>query len=249
MTARIALLSRYVKGSRSVVLKDWKGKKARGSLPPVLYHGTAKYAVEFWRKAGIQSRVFSLAGDPTYAAGFASYFIGQQPPHEGWAMELNNKHGRKIIINRTTIGQFALEAEYEQLMQGKVAQALTFFDRDLLLAGEGQSFELESEFDWNAGLVIKHPKDYQKVFEALFAVLYYDIENETAEFKIFNPYLWKSNFSIRPSPIGNLEKLIPPSRHREMRRTDLGMYILAKKLFLGFVIGRSKQKFLGVRDG
>lgn len=249
MTARVALLSRYIKGPRRLELKDCKGKSAQDNLPPVLYHGTARYAVEFWQKAGIQSRLFSLAGDPTYAAGFASYFVGQQPLHEGWAMQLDNNCGRKIVIQRETVGRFGLETEYEQLRQGRVIQALTFFDRDMLLAGEGQHFELEWEGDWNAGLVIKHPQDYQKTFEALFAVLYYDIEAGKAEFKVFNPYLWKTNFRIRPSPIRNIPGMIPSQLHLQMRRSDMGMYLLAKKLFLGVVVERPKQKFLGLRDG
>jgi hypothetical protein len=247
MTARVALLSRYVKGARQLELKNWKRESVQDSLPPVLYHGTARYAVEFWQKAGIQHRTFSLAGDPTYAARFATYFVAEKPWPGCVATELRNSSDRRILVDPMIVEQFGLQAEYKQLQQGRVVQALTFFDRDMLLAGEGKHFELEWEFDWNAGLLIKHPKDYQKAFEAMFAVLYYDIEAGHVEFKVFNPYLWKANFSVRPAPIGNLARFIPAKKHAEMRRTELGMYIVAKKLFLGAVLGRPEQRFLGMR--
>jgi hypothetical protein len=216
---RIRLAHRYRKpqpvvfDSRLCGLGAEDAGKVTVSLAPVLYHGTCRIVVERWRRAEITNRSLSLEGDPRSAAFFASYSIKEHIPMD--YIRLKSGAGRGISFFKWDAEQRGIIKEYERLENGRMVNAIAFFDRDSLLAEaakkEGLSIYAESdsrigddrssgiEDNRFSGIMLRWEEWSEKNrlgTDSLFASLELDMGQGIPNLRVFSQELWERNFSV-----------------------------------------------------
>ena len=179
------------------------------SLSPVLYHGTARFIIEDWKKNGINNRFLSLTSNPVYAAGYAQYNI-KTDSLDMKQMELENKARRQIKIGYGGFDQPHLPEEFKLLKRGKIVNSLALFDRDAVLAVKGYDYGDDESGGGRAGLHLSENQEYAHShgspsipFEALMATFNFiaaegNKNKITFWFHVFNQLLWDENFSQAP---------------------------------------------------
>jgi len=214
----------------------------RRDVPPVLYHGTTRFTLTYWQNYGIANSRLSTDFKSTSAAMYGSYFLSPEESTSYRLMLRNGssglKSGRKIIVSITQAEELGIMEEYERMQQGNVVQSLAFFDRYTILAGRRRLWGIE--FETEGGILVRQDKDFpknpHKLLKALFAAMHYFPQEQRAEFVVFDPRLWNTNFSVPPpSPVENVEKLFRRKLKGagKINRTSLLMYCLARQFIRG----------------
>lgn len=200
-------------------------------LPPVLYHGTAKYLIDQTLKLNRSLSRLSLTPDPTFAAQYASYRVTQ---NYEWHIQIENDLNRHLQVH-LGLSDGVDPAEIKKLKKGEVNSSLLIFDRDTILHRLKQDPNIDifsDDFGTSVQLSISRADFFVYPSEALIASLDYRsggrrTRSLSIHTRIFNPYLWEDNFCVRP-PEKTIKQALP-----ELTYTPLYFSMFIQALFLG----------------
>ena len=203
-------------------------------LPPVLYHGTAKYLIDRAIKYRDTIPRLSITPDPDIAARYASYKIADKLM-SGYLFLING-YSRRFHINLDEPEETG-PSEIQRLKSGKVNNSLVLFDRDTLLRIPAHNPGVEMLDDESTGggmngLQLSSHDRFDYPLDALICTFDYQsgekkVKAVPIEFRLFNFHLWQENFIIDP-----------PDNHIIYKITrsalpELAFVMFARKLFTG----------------
>lgn len=210
---RMRLVNRYRESPRIIATdrsRILRMEQGRARLYPILYHGTCRVVIEKWREGGIQNHRLSLVSSPRHASVFADYRVkDEQSPAGMKRIHLKNNSGREICFYKQEAEYLGLNGEYERLENGRIINAVAFFDRDSLLAEAvektlGIHIEPDAQLEGECfdGILLdlkRAPAGTRFGINSLFASLELDMDQGRPNLRVFNPFLWRRNFSV-PAP-------------------------------------------------
>lgn len=201
------------------------------SLPPVLFHGTAKIQLQMWEQLNGISYALSLSGKCCQSVLYASYSLSSiNYGGDGKtvvSVELFNGQSRRIPVILDMVQSCNLLKEFEELARGQVIQSLVLFETSSVLESTADNNIFSRFDDEGNGLrveVDKKAREYARIpFSAIFASLDVNIETRQAVWHIYDREAWDRNFTVEPPNLDAFKAI--------RYQGNLYIYFLVKAIF------------------